>query len=286
MSDEILRFIFDGTDIRGEWIQLEHSYRDTLANHHYPPQVGRLLGEFLAAAGLLGATLKVDGTLILQARGNGQIPLIMAEATSNRELRGIVSGAGQATGEHFRDLLGDGQFCITIDPRQGQRYQGIVPLEGETLAQSLEEYFRQSEQLPTRVWLTADAERAAGLFIQELPSRGNAEQRAEQWRHITTLAATVTPEELLGLAPETLLRRLFHQEDLRLLHRDSLRFRCSCSQQRTEAMLLSLGRAELEDILAEQGRIDVNCEFCNQHYEFSPEQVASLLDGATAERPH
>lgn len=286
MSDEIFRFIFDRTDIRGEWIQLEHSYQDTLANHHYPPGVSRLLGEFLAAAGLLGATLKVDGTLILQARSDGQIPLIMAEATSSQELRGIVRGAEEAIGTEFRELLGNGQLFITIDPKQGQRYQGIVPLEGGSLAECLEDYFRQSEQLPTRVWLAADAGRAAGLFIQELPSRTDAEQHAEHWQHITTLASTVTAEELLNLPAPTLLQRLFHQEDLRLLRSDSLQFRCSCTQQRTEAMLISLGRAELEQILAEQGCIDVNCEFCNQHYGFTPEQIATLLDGATQKPSH
>lgn len=286
MSDEILRFIFDQTDIRGEWIQLEQSYRDTLANHHYPPGVGRLLGEFLAAAGLLGATLKVDGTIVLQARSDGQVPLIMAEATSARELRGIVRGAGQAIGTRFPELIGHGQLCITIDPTQGQRYQGIVPLEGHDLAACLEDYFRQSEQLPTRVWLAADEEHAAGLFLQELPSRADPEQRAHQWQHITTLAATVRPEELLGLSGEAVLHRLFHQEELRLLRRDDLCFRCSCSQQRTENMLLSLGRAELDEILAEQGKIDVNCEFCNQHYRFTADQVAALFAHAPAGRRH
>jgi len=286
MSDEILRFIFDNTDIRGEWLQLEHSYRDALANHHYPPGVNRLLGEFLAAAGLLGATLKMEGLLILQARSDGQIPLIMAEATSNHEVRGIAHGAEQAIGENFQELLGDGQLCITIDPKQGQRYQGIVPLEGSTLAQCLEDYFRQSEQLPTRVWLAADGQRAAGLFIQELPSRVDPEQRAQQWQHITTLATTITPEELLQLPGETVLHRLFHEENVRLLQRDSLQFRCSCSQQRTESMLLSLGRAELDEILAEQGQVEVNCEFCNQQYHFTPEQVASLFTETTSTSRH
>ncbi len=286
MSDTILRFIFDQTDIRGEWVQLEHSYQDTLANHHYPPGVARLLGEFLAAASLLGATLKVDGSVILQARSQAQIPLIMAEATSAKELRGIVRGAEQANSQEFAALLGAGQLFITIDPRQGQRYQGVVPLEGNNLAECLEGYFRQSEQLPTRVWLAADGERAAGLFLQELPARADSETRSEQWQHLTTLATTITAKELLHLSGQELLHRLFHQEQLRLLRSDNLVFRCSCSQQRTEAMLLSLGRPEAEQILAEQGQIDVNCEFCNQHYRFDRDAVAKLFEQPDTEVRH
>jgi molecular chaperone Hsp33 len=285
MTDTILRFIFDQTDVRGEWVQLERSYQETLATHHYPPAVRQLIGEFLAAVSLLGATLKIDGSIILQARSQGEIPLIMAETNSRHELRAIVHGAEQAISSEFGALLRSGQLSITIDPTEGERYQGIVPLEGNSLAECLELYFRQSEQLPTRIWLAADAQRAAGLFLQELPSRTEPEQRAEQWRHLTTLAATVTPAELLELPAETLLHRLFHQEQLRLLGSDPLRFRCSCSQQRTAAMLRSLGREELEQILLERGQIDVNCEFCNQHYAFAPADVAGLFT-PIAEPPH
>jgi molecular chaperone Hsp33 len=285
MSDEIVRFIFDHTDIRGEWVQLEQSYQDCLANHHHAPSVRRLLGEFMAAAGLLSATLKFDGAVILQVRGDGEVPLIMAEAGSDNTLRAIVHAAGHAASDDFRTLLGrEGRLAITIDPRGGQRYQGIVPLEGTDLASCLEHYFHQSEQLPTRLWLAADGRRAAGLLLQELPSRAGPEQRAQQWQHLATLAATLTPAELLGLPAAELLHRLFHQESLRVLRRDELQFRCSCSQARTELMLVRLGRAELEDILREQGRVEVICEFCNQQYRFAPDAVAQLFDSADPAR--
>lgn len=284
-SDEIVRFIFDHTDIRGEWVQLEQSYQDCLANHHHAPPVRRLLGEFMAAAALLSATLKIDGSVILQVRGDGEIPLIMAEAGSDNTLRAIAHAAGHAVSDDFRALLGrDSRLIITIDRKGGQRYQGIVPLDGTDLAECLAHYFRQSEQLPTQLWLSADGNRAAGLLLQELPSRAEPEQRAQQWQHLTTLAATTTPTELLGLPAETLLHRLFHQESLRLLRRDALEFRCSCSQARTEAMLASLGRAELDDILREQGHIEVTCEFCNQQYRFAPAAVAELFDHGTDAR--
>jgi len=286
MSDALLRFIFDSTDIRGEWVQLEQSYRDALAYHHYPPAVRRLTGEFLAAVSLLGATLKFEGSVILQARSDGEIPLIMAEATSKQELRAIVHGAEHATSDDFQSLLGAGTLSITIDPVGGQRYQGIVPLDGDNLASCLESYFLQSEQLPTRIWLAADTTRAGGLFLQELPSRGDAEQRAQQWQHLNALASTVKDDELLELPGETLLHRLFHQEQMRLIQRDNLQFRCSCSRDRTENMLINLGREELELILVEQGAIKVNCEFCNQLYEFAPADIDALFAPADAPLKH
>lgn len=287
-SDQLLRFIFDGTDVRGEWVQLERSYQDALTNHHYPPAVRELVGQFLAAVSLLGATLKFDGTITLQARSeDGEIPLIMAEASSDNSLRAIVHGAERAASAEFRGLLGArATLAITIDPKQGQRYQGIVPLEGDSLARCLEEYFERSEQLRTHVWLTADTQRAAGLFLQELPSRLDAELRAQQWQHLNTLAGTVADDELLRLSGDELLYRLFHQEQLRLLRRDALSFRCSCSQERTANMLRTLGRDELDEILQEQGLIQVNCEFCNQLYEFNADDVARFYDPASTPTQH
>jgi len=284
MSDELIRFIFDTTDVRGEWVQLEQSYAETLVNHHYSPGVRRLIGEFLAAASLLGATLKFEGTLILQARSEGEVPVIMAEATSNREVRAIVRGAEDALSHDFATLLAKGQLSITIDPTNGNRYQGIVGMTGHNLASCLEDYFLQSEQLPTRIWLAVDDHRAAGLFLQELPARSGDAQRAEQWQHLLTLAETVQPEELLELPGATLLHRLFHQDQLRLLGRDDIQFRCSCSQTRTESMLVGLGREEIESILSEHGHVDVNCEFCLQRYRFSPEQARQLF--GTKPAPH
>lgn len=279
VSDQLLRFIFDGTDVRGEWVQLERSYQDALINHHYPPAVRKLVGEFLAAVSLLGATLKFDGTITLQARSDdGEIPLIMAEAGSDSSVRAIVHGAERAAGTDFRRLMGTkATLSITIDPKQGSRYQGIVPLEGDSLARCLEDYFHRSEQLPTRVWLVADNRRVAGLFLQELPSRLDFEQRSQQWQHLSMLAETISVHEMLHLSGDEVLYRLFHQEQLRLMRRDALHFRCSCSRERTESMLRSLGRDELETILRERGSIDVNCEFCNQLYSFDADVVAKLF---------
>lgn len=277
MADQLLRFIFDQTDIRGEWVQLDRAYRDTLATHHHAPPVQRLLGEFVAASALLAATLKFDGIVTLQARSEGEVPFIMAEATSNHQLRAIARGAEEAMSDDFTLQLAQGQLAITIDPNQGARYQGIVPMEADSLAGCLEHYFRQSEQLPTRIWLAADGGRAAGLFLQELPSKADASERQLQWDHLLALAGTVTDAELLQLPGEQLLHRLFHQEPLRLLKSDALSFGCSCSRGRTEAMLAALGAAELQAIVAEQGEINVTCEFCNQTYRFDAADVGSLF---------
>ncbi len=280
--DQLLRFIFDGTDVRGEWVQLERSYLDALVNHHYPLPVRKLVGEFLAAASLLGATLKLEGSITLQARSeDGEIPLIMAEASSDNSVRAIVHGAERAVGQDFKRLLGsNATLAVTIDPVQGKRYQGIIPLEGDSLAQCIEAYFHRSEQLPTRIWLVADQRRVAGLFLQELPSQLDFEERSEQWRHLSMLAETVSDDEMLHLDGDELLHRLFHQEQLRLLRRDEIRFRCSCSRERTESMLRSLGRDELESILREQDSIDVNCEFCNQLYQFDAAAISGLFAAA------
>lgn len=277
MADELIRFIFEDTDIRGEWVQLERSYRDCLANHHHAPGVNRLIGEFMAAGALLAATLKFDGMVVLQARSEGEVPLIMAEATSDQGLRAIVRGAEKALSDDFTVLLRNGQLAITIDPAQGARYQGVVPMEAHTLAECLEDYFSQSEQLPTRVWLAVDEHRVAGLFLQELPSRTTPAVRAQQWDHLLALAQTVRPDEMLTLTGDEVLHRLFHQEPLQLLQRDPLAFRCSCSLERTETMLFSIGRDELENILEEQGEVNVTCEFCNQNYQFDSEAVARLF---------
>ncbi|MFV0276966.1 MAG: Hsp33 family molecular chaperone HslO, partial [Parahaliea sp.] len=264
-ADAGLRFLFEEADLRGEVVQLESAYADLLALHHYAPGVARLLGEFLAAAVLLATTLKFEGRLTLQARSQGQIPLIMAECSSDLDIRGIARGAGQATSEHFEQLLAGGQLAITIDPARGQRYQGVVPLEGDNLERCLDNYFAQSEQLNTRLWLTADGRQAAGLLLQQLPPQQitSNEVRQQQWQHAETLAATITAEELLTLPPAALLHRLYHEDALRLFEPRPVHFRCSCSRERTLGALASLGAEDGESILEEQGLVTMDCEFCN-----------------------
>lgn len=286
--DYARRFLFDGADIRGETVQLAQAFDSITSIHQYAPGVRRLLGEFLAAAVLLRSTLKFDGKLVVQARSNGQVPLLMAECNTRGEIRGIARGAETATANHFSQLLGEGQLAITIDPDQGNRYQGIVPMSGESLADTLNAYFEQSEQLKTRFWLASDEHRASGLLLQQLPSQlvPDPEERGAQWEHACTLAATIEAAELLDLTTEELLYRLYHQDALRLFEPTRLRFHCSCSRERTMRALSTIGPAEVESLLQEQGSVTMDCEFCNQRYQYQREDLQEVLGGDQAPTLH
>ena len=294
-SDLLNRFIFDDCDIRGELVTLDKSYQEILDHNNYPPAIQTLLGEFLAAVGLLSSTLKFDGMIILQARGEGPISTIMAECNHHNHLRGIVrlNTAVELTEQvaqtgSMQELLGKGVLFITIEPKRTEnfagkleRYQGIVPLEKATLAGCLEDYFQQSEQLATRLWFAANKHHASGLLIQALPNqiKTNAEENRDHWETIETLANTITPEELVDLDHEQILHRLFHEQPVRIFEPRQVSFACSCSRERSESALISLGKSEIEKLLIEKGSIDIDCQFCNQHYHFSPVEVRKLLGG-------
>jgi len=279
-TDSSQRFIFDNTDIRGELVHLNSSYTQAVRGHNYPPAVQRLLGEFLAATVLLASTIKYEGRLVLQARGEGLISLVMAECTSEGEVRGIVRYDAPPQSDDFRALLGNGTLAITVDSRKGEPYQGIVALAGDSLAECLVQYFAQSEQLGTRFFIASDNEQVAALLLQQLPTgtQADSEVRAEQWQHITALAQTLREEELLGLDNNTLLHRLYHQESVRLFDPASLRYQCSCSRERTAGALLAIGREQVEEILSEDGEVSMTCEFCGTHYSFTEAEVMLLLN--------
>lgn len=294
-NDVLNRFIFDDCDIRGELVTLSESYREILSQNNYPPAIEKLLGEFLAAISLMSSTLKFDGMIILQARGDGVISTIMAECNHHNNIRGIVRlkddielSEDLAQQGSMQELLGNGVLAITIEPKRAEnfggkleRYQGIVPLERETLAECLEDYFQQSEQLATRFWFTADGNHASGFLIQSLPNqlKTNAEENKDHWETIEALADTITPEELLTLDHEQILYRLFHEQPVRVFDATQVKFACSCSRERSESALLALSKTEVEELLIEKGSIDIDCQFCNQHYHFSPEDVRKLLGG-------
>ncbi|MDT3721228.1 Hsp33 family molecular chaperone HslO [Pseudomonas oryzihabitans] len=284
------RFLFDETDVRGELATLERSYAEVLAKHPYPEPVAQLLGEMLAAAALLCGTLKFEGLLVLQARSSGPIPLLMVECSSEREVRGIAryEESGIDAAASLAELMPDGVLALTIDPRHGQRYQGIVPLEGASLADCLSGYFATSEQLPTRFWLNADGRRARGLLLQQLPPARvkDAQARQESWEHVVALADTLTAEELLGLDNEVILHRLFHEESVRLFDEQGVAFNCSCSRDRAANALVSMGRPDVESLLDEQqGRILVDCQFCNEQQVFDAADIAQIFAGGGTQTP-
>lgn len=288
MNDQIQRFLFDRTNVRGEIVTLEQAYQDVLDRHRYPPVVNHLLGELLAAVALLTDTVKLDGTLSIEVRGKGALALLMAESNPGGELRAIARLAEDAElpadDMSFHELIGDGQIMITLDPSEGQRYQGIVSLEHDSLAECLEAYFAQSEQLPTRLWLAANDSRAGGLLLQRLPD-GSQNQDDDAWGRTVQLAATLTTDELLGLEQHDMLYRLYHEETVRVYEPKLLRFACTCSRWRIGEGLLTLGEAELREVLAEQEAIETQCHFCHSRYRFSPADIEALLVAADDEPP-
>ncbi len=277
-QDQLYRFLFEHHAIRGELVQLQASWQSVLQRYPYPPQVASPLGEAMAAALLLSASIKHEGSLILQIEAEGPINRLVVQATHQRTLRGLARWNGDVDEGDLATRFGNGQILITVDSATAERYQGMVPLAGENLAQALEGYFTRSEQLPTRLWLTADQQHAAGFLLQQLPAEHDD---ADAWNRINLLADTLTPQELLQLPPQQLLRRLFHEETLRLFDPEPCAFRCSCSRERIEQTLTAMGRQELEQILAEQGEIEVRCDFCNRRYRFDTVDMERLFTPGT-----
>lgn len=303
MTDTLHKFLFDAgssarSPVRGEIVSLAATWRQIRERHPYPEPVVRMLGELVAASTLLSANLKFNGALIMQIHGDGPVKLLVVECNADLTVRATVK---LATGDTipddatFTDLVnadGQGRFAITLDPRDrshGQQpYQGIVPLEGESVAAALEGYMRRSEQLDTQLWLAADDERANGLLLQKLPLEGgdatrtafdpNAEARAEEvWERALTFANTLERDELLQVEPQALMRRLFWEETLAVYDPVPCSFRCSCTRERVAAMLVSLGEKEVDETLAEMGGIHVDCEFCNKSYDFDTVDCAQLF---------
>jgi molecular chaperone Hsp33 len=279
--DQIHRFVFDDCDIRGEIVTIEATLQDATAHQDLPAEARALLGEFLTAVSLMIEVLKFSGTLTLQARGAGPVPLIMAEATDSRTLRGIVKFAEGAqpdlSGLTLPQLIGNGVLTLTLDPTQGQRYQGIVALEGDTLAQCLTTYFARSEQLPTRLWLYCDGQRAGGLLLQALPPSADRTPRPDAWETAEHLAETLTAQELFDLDHATVLVRLFNEFEVRLFSPQDLSFKCQCSRARSLQALTSLGRSDAYALLSERDVIDINCEFCGAQYRFGQQDLDELF---------
>ena len=274
------RFLFDDTHIRGEVTTLSESFQSIQQRQNYPPVVTAILGEFLAAASLLSATLKFNGIVSIQAIGQGVITSLMAECSNNTQLRGIVRGDYHNIGseETFKSLLGSATLAITIEPEGRERYQGLVPLDKDSLSECLEYYFAQSEQLSTKIKLAANQTTAAGILIQEMPHSSDDEQAQDNWQHLSLLLESLKAEEQLELDHEEQLYRLFHEQQVRLYDPEALQFFCSCSKQRTAKMLISLGSDEVNQILQEQDLIEVNCEFCGQNYQFNQADINEIFD--------
>jgi molecular chaperone Hsp33 len=267
MSDSLQRFLLESTPVRGEIVHLDATWRAVLERRSYPAPLQALLGDMMAAAALLSAILKFEGSLIMQMQGNGPVQLLVVEATSEHTLRATAKWEGELAQGNVTELLGAGRFVISIVPSSGkQTYQGIVAIEGESIAQVLEHYMAKSEQLETRLWLASDSQQAAGMLLQKLPAAPT--QDADAWNRATQLGETIRRDELLSLPAREIIRRLYHEEDVRVFESRPVAFRCSCSRERVTSMLRMLGHDEVKSIIAERNAVEVDCEFCGRHYTF------------------
>ena len=281
--DCLRRFLFEQHQVRGELIHLNRSVETALSTHAYDAVTAALLGEALGAVALLTSILKFKGRLTLQLQSDGPLRLLVAQCSHHLHVRGLAQGDVPAdAASALSELTTNGRVVMTIEPEEGQRYQGIVPLEGDSLAGCLESYFERSEQLPTRLWLHAVKGNVFGMLLQKLPGEGAAASGArvdqDAWNRLTLLADTLAEEEMHGLSDEQILHRLFHEEDVRVFDREPVMFRCSCSRERVGAALRGIGRADAEALIAEQGTISTTCEFCNRSYEFDRVDVGALFE--------
>ena len=279
-QDQLYRYLFEHHQVRGELVQLDQTFRHMVAAQEYPAPVRQLLGELLVATSLLTATQKFEGSITVQLQGNGPVSLAVINGDHLQQLRGVARWQGELPTEpDLKALVGDGHLVITITPEEGERYQGIVSLESDSLASSLESYFAQSEQLATRIWIrtggTTAEPLAAGMLLQELPASN--EQHAEEFDHLSKLTDTIKDEELFTLPAEEILYRLYHEEEVRLFAPQQIQFRCTCSRERSEQALLQIGKVEVDAMIHEQGQIDMHCDYCGTHYRFDAIDAQALF---------
>jgi molecular chaperone Hsp33 len=287
--DCLHRFLFEHYPIRGYLVHLDASWRALLEHRKYPDSIRDTLGEAVAASVLLASTLKFDGTLSLQLKGQGPMHLMVAQCSSQLGVRAVARYREAVENPGLAALSGAGNLTVTLENEDlTQRYQGIVPLSGDRLSDCLREYFENSEQLPTRLWLHADEQGASGLLLQRLsddsvigrdgsravPSKAEIE---DAWHRVQLLSDTLKPDELKQLSDQAILRRLFAEDDVRLFESSPVFFRCRCSRERVIGMLRALGADEIRSIVEERGEIEVHCDFCNRGYVFDPIDAEQLL---------
>ena len=277
-ADIRTRFIFDDMPVRGLHVRLENVWTHIVGQKHYPAAIRRALGELLAAGALLSGNLKTDGTLIVQVQGQGRLKMLVVEATSDQTVRATARWDETADindDESLTDLLGSNSvFVLTLQPKDAEPWQGVVPLEGSSIAQMLINYTKRSEQLDTQIVLASSDDACGGLLVQRLPE---TEPDAASWEHVSTLVQTLTPEELTGLDAQHVLYRLFHETPPRVFDPENIEFACTCSRGKVSDMLLMLGGEEVGGVVAEQGSSQIDCDFCHAKYVFDETDVNALF---------
>lgn len=285
--DQLHRYLFENYAVRGELVTVSETWQQIMENHDYPQPVKNILGELLVATSLLTATLKFDGDITVQLQGDGPMTLAVINGNNKQQMRGVARVQGDIPADAaLKDLVGNGYLVITISPSEGERYQGVVGLEGDTLAACLEDYFMRSEQLPTRLFIrTGEVEgkaAAGGMLLQVLPAQ-NAE--TDDFNHLATLTETIKAEELLTLPANDVLWRLYHEEEVTLYDPQDVEFKCTCSRERCADALRTLPDEEIDSILAEDNEIDMNCDYCGSHYVFDSMDIAAIRNNASPADP-
>lgn len=278
-NNTLNRYLFEDLSVRGEVVQLDETYQHIITSKEYPAPIQTLLGELLVATSLLTATLKFEGSITLQLQGDGPVSLAVINGDNNQQVRGVARWDGDiADNANLHDMMGKGYLVITIEPKQGERYQGVVGLEGDNLADVLEGYFLRSEQLKTRLWIRVGEHEgkphAAGMLLQVMPDGTGT---PEDFEHLEQLTNTVKDEELFTLEANELLYRLYNQEKVNVFEPQPVAFQCGCSRERSAAAIITLARDDINEILAEEGFVALHCDYCGTTYSFDSAQVAELF---------
>lgn len=281
-TDLLHRYLFEQYHVRGELVQVNESYNAMLANHNYPDVVKRILGELLSATCLLTATLKFEGDISVQIQGDGPLSYAVVNGNHKQQMRAVARFDDNITEGTIPELIGKGYMVITITPDGGEKYQGVAPLEHDSLAKCIEHYFASSEQLSTRVWLscsvTDNDNKAAGMLLQVLPVEDKAEQ---DFQHLEALTATITDEEMLNLPAEQVLIRLYHEDNPKLFEPQAVTYECGCSRAKTGDAILKLSHQDAKALIAERGNIEIICQFCLTQYLFDAIDVEALFNNAS-----
>ncbi|MEF1308724.1 Hsp33 family molecular chaperone HslO [Vibrio mytili] len=286
MANNVLnRYLFEDLSVRGELVQLDEAYQRVISSKDYPVAVQKLLGELLVSTTLLTATLKFEGSITIQLQGDGPVSLAVINGDNKQQIRGVARWEGDiADDATLHDMMGKGHLVITIEPKVGERYQGVVGLDGDNLTEVIEGYFANSEQLKTRLWIRTGEYQgkphAAGMLIQVIPDGTGS---ADDFEHLEQLTDTVKDEELFSLEANELLYRLYNQDKVRLYEPQPVTFHCGCSRERSGAAIITVDKTEIYDILAEVGSVSLHCDYCGTTYSFDESEVTALYTQASNE---
>ncbi|MBF9001885.1 MULTISPECIES: Hsp33 family molecular chaperone HslO [Vibrio] len=287
MANNMLnRYLFEELSVRGELVQLDETYQEIISGKEYPAPIKHLLGELAVATSLLTATLKFEGSITLQLQGDGPVSLAVINGDNQHKIRGVARWDGNiAADAGLHELMGKGYLVITIEPKEGERYQGVVGLEGETMSDVLEGYFARSEQLKTRMWIRVGEyegkPHAAGLLLQVMPD-GTGEP--EDFDRLEQLTDTIKNDELFSLDAQEVLYRLYNQEKVQVFEPKDVTFHCGCSRERSAAAIITVDRNEIQQILKEEGHVSLHCDYCGTTYSFNEDEVAQLYTDANQQQ--